>query len=122
MQIVNPGGVREIVYLFIDGAYFRKVVENISNKYFRGVNIPINYKALSSGFNKTFYYDCLDSRKKNESKKRYDKRCEEQKDFFNSLRMLEGFHVFEGTTYGEKKRIRQKKIDVAITVDMLTHL
>ena len=115
------GGIRPIKYLFIDGAYFRYVVKDISSRYFHDIEIPIDFKALSSDFNKTFYYDCLEPKNSEESNDDYDVRVNKQKEFFNSLRLLEGYHVFEGITYGTGKRIRQKKIDVAITVDMLTH-
>jgi hypothetical protein len=35
--------------------------------------------------------------------------------------MISGFHVYEGTIKGEGGRVRQKKVDTMIAIDMLTH-
>lgn len=113
---------KEIKYLFIDGAYFRKVLERFSRTFFDGKTIPIDYNnKIRSDFYKTFYYDCLSPKKNDETEKKYKARIRPQEEFFDSLRMLNGFHVYEGTTAGEGGKIRQKKVDTMIAVDMLTH-
>ncbi|MBW2044706.1 MAG: NYN domain-containing protein [Deltaproteobacteria bacterium] len=125
MQIVG-GTVHTIheqtKYLFIDGAYFRGVIEDISKKYFMNDKIEIDFKKVTAGFKKTFYYDCLDARKKrNETTVDYDKRVNQQKELFNSLRLMKGVHVYEGVIKSVKKSPQQKQVDVMIAVHMLTH-
>lgn len=112
---------KEIKYLFIDGAYFRKVLEHFSHSFFDGKQIPIAYHSIAADFYKTFYYDCLSPRKKAEDGEDYKARIKPQEEFFDSLRMLNGVHVYEGTSAGEEGKIRQKKVDTMIAVDMLTH-
>lgn len=111
----------ETRYLFIDGAYLRKVLEKFSSQFFRGISIPINPAALTAGFRKSFYYDCLPARRDGESDEAFTIRSNDAKVLFESLRAASGVHVFEGTTTGVPGRQRQKQIDVAIAVDMLTH-
>jgi len=108
-------------YLFIDGGYLNKLCEEYSKKYFHNRKIELNFKELSKEYFKTFYYDCLPPRKSKEKKEDYEVRTAEKQQFFNELRMIDGFHVFEGYTRGEGKKNRQKGVDVSIAVDMLMH-
>lgn len=121
-------------YLFVDGAYLRRALENISQRYFDGETVPIEPAFLALGYEKTFYYDCLPIKREarpaeegrpeeaGETEEEYDQRTAPQRDFHNRLRAAPGVHVFEGELRGQKKsRRRQKKVDVAIAVDMMTH-
>jgi uncharacterized LabA/DUF88 family protein len=111
----------EISYLYIDGAYLRKLVESASAKYFAGTYVDIDPHRLTSSFRKSFYYDCLPSRVKGESEEDLDVRLEQSKKFFDLLRGTPGVHVFEGVIRGIKERSRQKQVDVKLAVDMLAH-
>lgn len=64
--------IQEVKYLFIDGAYFREVVDTISKKYFNEEKIFIDFHKVSNGFRKTFYYDCLPPKKDGEKQDDYD--------------------------------------------------
>lgn len=121
--VSSPGytGPEKIRYLFIDGAYFRKVVQDVSSKYFKGVEIPVDYQDLSRGFTKTFYYDCLPAKKDSESPDEYEKRIKPIEELFDALMAIDGFHVYEGIAHGRKGRVRQKKVDMMLAIDMLTH-
>lgn len=107
-------------YLFIDGGYFREAVKTISDKYFPGLGYEPDYEKVSSGFRKTFFYDCLPGKKSQETEEEYTKRTTPYKEFFNKLKKIRGFHVHEGRVY-EGKNPRQKMVDVMIAVDMLNH-
>jgi len=56
-------------YLFIDGGFLDAMIPKTS-KYF-GIELPsspkFNYRAISGGFQRTFYYDALPSKKDGET-------------------------------------------------------
>lgn len=112
---------KPIQYLFIDGGYLRGYLEDLSATIFNDYSIELDFTSLSRGFEKTFYYDCCPPQKKAERKAEYEKRLENQKQFFNSLKELNGYHVYEGTISGEGKKARQKQVDIMIAVHMLSH-
>jgi hypothetical protein len=64
-------------YLFVDGAYLRKVADEWTQELF-GVPAEINFAALRNLFPHTrrvFYYDCLnDKQKDGESQTDFDAR------------------------------------------------
>lgn len=119
-------GPKEIRYLFIDGGYFRKVIERFGQRYFGGSSVPVDYqlvdgKFVAYGFTKVFYYDCLAPQKNSESIREYTAGVARQEAHFRKLRSLDGWHVVEGVVKGTGGRARQKEVDIQIAVDMLTH-
>jgi uncharacterized LabA/DUF88 family protein len=110
-----------VEYLFIDGAYLREVVSQKSRACFNGDNIELDFEALSTGFQKKFYYDCLPPKKSGENQEDYENRLKCKNEFYDKLRSINGFHVFLGTTSSEGGRARQKGVDIMIAVHMLTH-
>jgi uncharacterized LabA/DUF88 family protein len=108
-------------YLFVDGGCLRSICERVSEEYFRGEKISINYKRLGHGFLKVFYYDCLPPKRNNQSDEDYKKIYDERLREFNDIRKINGFHVSEGYSRHRKKIVEQKTVDVSIAVDMLTH-
>jgi uncharacterized LabA/DUF88 family protein len=111
-------------YLFIDGAYLRKVCNDFMNDLF-GVDAEIEYAALGPAFgaSKIFYYDCLDdASRQDEPEVDYRARVDQQQISFDRINSIPGFHVRLGTISGSKPgRLRQKEVDVQLAVDMLTH-
>ncbi len=124
MAIYAPGGSKgPIRYIFIDGACLRSTVDQIEQRYAPGRRLDLNYDALTSGFEKVFYYDALPSKHASESQQTYEARLELAIQFHDKLGALDRFHVYEGDTRRSPalRKQEQKKVDVMITVDMLTH-
>lgn len=111
----------EINYLFIDGGCLRESLKNYSERFFDNDLIEFDYPRLSLEFNKVFYYDSLPPIKNEELDDEYFERVEPIIKFFTNLSLLDGFHVYEGTTRRRRKIIEQKKVDIMIAVDMLNH-
>ncbi len=114
-------GPKEIKYLFIDGGYLNKVVESISKRFFDEHSINLDFEKLSSGFSKTFYYDCPPAQTKSETDDAFEERNRKFKSNIQTIKNTRGHHVFLGSTVGNPGRTRQKQIDVKISVDMLLH-
>lgn len=121
MPLYSDSSRPPIEYLFIDGAYLREVLRQISQTYFGGDTITLDFDTFTNGFQKKFYYDCLPPKKYSENREDYEIRIKPQIEFYNKLRSLNGFHVFLGTTSSEGGRARQKGVDIMIAVHMLTH-
>ena len=109
-------------YLFIDGSYLRIEYEKCLTEYVGHVE-PIDFEAVKNAFNarKVFYYDGVEERLDGEHQTVYDTRIGPHLELLSQIRSLPGFHVFEGSIRGKKGKRRQKKIDVQLTVDALTH-
>src|SRR5258706_1794816 len=122
MMMTGPSGPRPPVrYLFIDGAYLRCALEEKSRRYFPSEQITLNYQQFTNGYKKKFYYDCLPPKNKGETREDYETRIAPRLDFYDSLRAIDGFHVFLGSTTTEAAKCRQKGVDIMIAVHMLTH-
>jgi uncharacterized LabA/DUF88 family protein len=111
-------------YLFIDGAYFRRVADEYMQQLF-GVPAEINYGALRRGgpiIRRVFYYDCLnDIQKDGESQADFEARVHAQQATFDAIQSLDGFHVRLGSLSGSRRKLRQKKVDVLLAVEALDH-
>lgn len=109
-------------YLYIDGGYLRKVYSD-KIAAILGDHAQLQFSAIRDAVHarKTFYYDCLDDKRKaDESEADFEERVADQERFFDEIRSLDGFHVHLGTLSGEAKRLRQKEVDVLLAVHMLT--
>jgi uncharacterized LabA/DUF88 family protein len=124
---VNPPrntSPQEIKYLFIDGGCLQAVLGGALKKFFDSVDVKahIDYSKIGIGFTKIFYYDCLPAQINGESDANYVIRENLSVKFFNNIRMLNGWHVYEGILKRRKNRgNEQKQVDVMLAVDMLTH-
>lgn len=116
-------------YLFIDGGYLREKFENCIDRYHGNDGqkvdpvIPATTSALPFMPQKTFYYDCVDDQKaENETQDEFDRRVKAQVELFASIRNVAGWHVREGRLVGARKQNRrQKRVDVLLAVEMLSH-
>jgi hypothetical protein len=108
-------------YLFIDGAYFRRIHDQAMQRVFGvpGELAPERVAETVAAF-KTYFYDCEDVCRPNESQVEFEARVEAQRVQFSKIRALKGFHLQTGTMRSGKKR-EQKEVDVLLAVDMLTH-
>jgi len=121
----------EVGYFFIDGAYvrakFSEAIKRVFNVEAEPDVVSMQMWLRSRRYQdfyaqKFFYYDCLqDVRKDNENEEDFKRRVAQQEAAFERIQSLPGFHVRLGSLSGEKKRLRQKKVDVLLAVDMLDH-
>jgi hypothetical protein len=112
-----------IRYLFIDGGCLRVFLEKMAETYANGSRLDIGYDVLTHGYDKVFYYDALPGKDPKEDQATYDQRVAPERELFDKLSVLDRFHVYEGDVRRSRGRRgpEQKKIDVMIAVDMLTH-
>ena len=111
-------------YVFIDGAYFRRVADDFMQQMF-GVPAEISYASLRNvvpNVRRVFYYDCLnDIQKDGESQTDFEARVQAQQAVFDSIQSLDGFHVRLGSLSGSRRKLRQKKVDILLAVEALDH-
>lgn len=114
--------VPDRTYVFVDGAYLRKVVDEFIAKLF-AVPAEMDFSALrgvAPDVRRVFYYDSIhDVLKDGESTADLETRIKEQEVFFDRIQALEGFHVRLGSVKGNRKKLRQKKVDVLLAVEAL---
>ncbi|MBH5398576.1 NYN domain-containing protein [Bradyrhizobium sp. CNPSo 4010] len=110
-------------YLFIDGACLRTTIEEIGKRYVPGQVLRIDYDRLTGGYDKVFYYDALPAKRNGETDEEFGVRRDAAIAFHDQLGSLDRFHVYEGDTRKSPtvRKQEQKKVDVMIAVDMLTH-
>jgi uncharacterized LabA/DUF88 family protein len=120
-------------YLFVDGAYLRQrhleVISAVFGKFaeFDLSNLRQNLLHLTplgaqEAFQRVFYYDCLhDIPKVGESDEQLKSRIQEQRAAFDRIQSLHGFHVRLGSLSGSSRKMRQKEVDILLTVEMLDH-
>lgn len=103
-------------YAFIDGNYLRKAYEAAMGRFFADVdyrNLSLVTLKQELQASKIFYYDSVDERLPD---------AKERLEYLDTLSSLDGFHVRRGTITGKKaKRRRQKKVDVQLAVDAMSH-
>lgn len=126
MPIFAPpyAGPKEVSYLFIDGGSLRGKIQGISNRYFGGKQFSIHFPAFFNfgRYTKVFYYDALPVREERETEDEYNQRIAPQKNLLDAAAGVDRVHVYEGDARRRRRRgLEQKKVDVMITVDMLTH-
>jgi uncharacterized LabA/DUF88 family protein len=119
------GGYRgppEVHYLFIDGGALRGRLKNICDKYFGGAIVDIDFRKLKGSYTKAFYYDAVPVRNERESEEDYELRIRPNRAVLDAAASTDGMHVYEGDVRRRRRRgLEQKKVDVMLTVDMLTH-
>jgi uncharacterized LabA/DUF88 family protein len=116
------GGAQEVHYLFVDGGSLRGRLDNVARKLYGGQSFTIDFTRLARGFTKTFYYDAIPVRLPGEDEAAYHVRVKPQRDLLDTAAGVDGLHVYEGDARRRRKvGLEQKKVDVMIAVDMLTH-
>jgi uncharacterized LabA/DUF88 family protein len=115
-------GPREVHYLFVDGGALRGRIKNLSDRFFGCVNLDINFEAMVGSFTKVFYYDALPVRNQGESEIDFDIRTKPSRAVLDAAASVDRVHVYEGDARRRRRQgLIQKKVDVMLTVDMLTH-
>jgi len=83
--------------------------------------LKLNLPQLTYNFTKVFYYDTIPAKKNNQTEEEFEELRLEKEQFFDELRQLDGYHVYEGITRIRRKRQMQKGVDTMISIDMLRH-
>lgn len=107
-------------YLFVDGGCLREALARLALKYTgdrHGFAQELSW--LSNKFSRVFYYDALPAPEPGESEDAHSQRVRADRAHFDAIRSLDCFHVALGDLRGKPRR--QKKVDVRLAVDMLTH-
>lgn len=115
--------IKPTQYLFIDGACLRTTIAEVERTYTLGRAITVDFGLLTDRFDKVFYYDALPSKHGGETDDQFMARLDKAKSFHDKLADLDRFHVYEGDTRRSPslRKQQQKKVDIMIAVDMLTH-
>jgi uncharacterized LabA/DUF88 family protein len=110
-------------YLFIDGACLYNTIVEVGKNFAGGTKLDVDFANLTAHFDKVFYYDALPSQHAQETTADFNARLDVVKAFHDRLATLDRFHVYEGDTRRSPslRKQQQKKVDVMIAVDMLTH-
>lgn len=117
-------GAQEIRYLFIDGGCLRATLNDLSTRYVGGQPLVLDFDGFTQLYSKVFYYDALPARQGDEVNEAFEARVAPQLALHEELRAKDRFHVYEGDVRrarSRRERPEQKKVDVMIAVDMLTH-
>jgi uncharacterized LabA/DUF88 family protein len=128
MMNQGPTVIPKRRYLFADGACLTFAMKAFGDRYFGCAIAPAPEKLishLSGNFDKVFYYDALPIQEEDESDEAWRARTAEKRQLLECLENTDRFEVFEGDVRrkgGARDKSRgQKKVDVAIAVDMLTN-
>lgn len=100
-------------YLFIDGNYLRRAYEDSMRRFFSDVhhrNLDFATIKQQVGASKAFYYDSVDDSLPD---------AVDRQQYLDEIRSLDGFHVRRGTITGQARK--QKRVDVQLAVECLTH-
>jgi len=119
-------------YVFIDGGYLRQNFKSCMLRYHPNEAIQPNVLATASALShggpervhpqKVFYYDCVDERASNDKGSEDSECMRAQEERLDAIRNQPGWHVREGRLAGARKtNRRQKRVDVLLAVEMLSH-
>lgn len=120
----HSGGKTPVTeYLFVDGNCLRMHLRNFSDRYADGAELGVNWKQLKGRYEKVFYYDAIPVQLEGETKDEYDARIARISDLHAAISEIDGYRVYEGDARKRPSKggLEQKKVDVMIAVDMLTH-
>lgn len=112
-------------YAFVDGAYLREKFQSCMKLYHGEepvIDIVGGNALIRENAHKVFYYDCIDERERDKDKgEDFQARIRSQEEYFTTIRNLAGWHVREGRLVGARKAARQKRVDVLLAVEALSH-
>ncbi|URK88001.1 NYN domain-containing protein [Rhizobium sp. RCAM05350] len=122
----TPSGSSPTIYMFVDAASLYAHTAKISRQFFNGTQFEFDLKRMRMPYTRLFYYDAMPVRKvfENEDEATYLSRTEPQRKILDIMKATDGVHVYEGDAHQRKRGqggLEQKKVDVMIAVDMLTH-
>lgn len=111
-----------VSYLFLDGNSLRSRVSRVAKRYAGGAELAINWWGPLGGHKKVFYYDAVPVRLPKETEEDYSDRVRPIVELHAKISSIGGYRVNEGDArFRSGRGQEQKKVDVMIAVDMLTH-
>jgi uncharacterized LabA/DUF88 family protein len=122
----NTGGgnyePKPIKYLFIDGNYFQKTVEELSKRIDDNIVIPIDYNIMGKNYERIIYYDSLPTKKRNQTDGEFEKQFSKKQDFLNEIRLHPKYHVRDGYTRMRPRAtggVEQKGVDTWLAIEVM---
>lgn len=111
-------------YVYIDAGHLRRFHLQKCEQWFGSPPPPLDLQAVRGHLaaHKCFYYDCLgDVQRKSETEADFKLRLQQQKDLLAAYQRTTNTQVRLGSLSGEGERVRQKKVDIMLAVDALSH-
>jgi uncharacterized LabA/DUF88 family protein len=120
----NKAGKTVTKYLFIDGGFIDAMIPKTAN--FLGIDLSsmsLDYRAMSAGFQRTFYYDALPSKKDSETDEMFDGKFAAKLKVFERINRTPFMHTREGITRSRstKRMLQQKGVDILLAIDVFKH-
>lgn len=111
-----------VSYLFLDGNSLRSRIGRVAKRYANGADLSVNWWGPLGGHKKVFYYDAVPVRLSGETEDDYSTRIRPIVELHAKISSIGGYRVNEGDArFRSGRGQEQKKVDVMIAVDMLTH-
>jgi len=110
-------------YLFIDGGFIETMVPQTA-KFF-GIELPsaLEYGLITTGFQRTFYYDALPVRKDGEADEAFNAKFAGKLKLFERINRTPFMHTREGITRSRStnRMLQQKGVDILLAIDVFKH-
>src|SRR5689334_14542998 len=126
MAVRTHGGAvqQPVTYLFVDAGHLKPNFAEVTEKWF-GKAVEFDVAELRRLFNATkiFYYESIDDQPRSgESAEQLEARIREQEHALREINAIQNTHVRYGSVTGrDRRKRRQKEIDILIAVDMMNH-
>jgi uncharacterized LabA/DUF88 family protein len=111
-------------YLFVDGGFIDAMIPKAEAFFAVGLlGYSIDYRTLSHGFQRTFYYDALPTKKFGESDQQFNAKLDAKLKLFEQINRTPFMHTREGITRSRspKKMLQQKGVDILLAIDVFKH-
>ncbi|NOJ43029.1 NYN domain-containing protein [Bradyrhizobium australiense] len=110
-------------YLFIDGGFIENMIPKAAAFLGMELNSSLDYRAIAGGFQRTFYYDALPSRKDNDTDESFNTKLVAKLKLFDRVNRTPFMHTREGITRSRSTRrmLEQKGVDILLAIDVYKH-
>lgn len=110
-------------FLFIDGGFIETMVPKSAAFLGLELSSSLDYRAIAGGFQRTFYYDALPSRKDNDTDETFNEKFAAKLKLFERVNRAPFMHTREGITRNRSTRrmLEQKGIDIQLAIDVFKH-
>jgi uncharacterized LabA/DUF88 family protein len=109
-------------YLFVDGGFVDAMVAKTARKF--GITPgQLDYRQMTGGFQRTFYYDALPTKKPSETEEIYQAKLQAKLKLFEDVNRTPFMHTREGITRNRLARLtlEQKGVDILLAIDVFKH-